>query len=157
MIEISCSEDCEPPPWYDSLSPLIAKILTTMALVRVELSVLLCGIATIQALNARYRGRNAPTDVLTFFQYEHGYDYPLSSASEGDSPAPEGYNNLGDIVISLPIAVRNAARAARTELEEVTHLIVHGVLHILGFDHTHTASLEHDCMMITQRCVYRAL
>lgn len=148
MIDISLSEDCEPPPWYSSFREIIAGILTAMALVKVELSILLCGLNTIQALNARYRGRDAPTDVLSFPQYDGGYDY---------LPPTEGRANLGDIALSLPIARQNALRNGCTEIEEITQLIIHGILHLLGFDHTHDDELAGDCMLTTQRHLYRTL
>lgn len=148
MIDISLSEDCEPPPWYSSFRGIVAGILTAMALVKVELSILLCGLHTIQTLNARYRDRDAPTDVLSFPQYGSGYDHLLPAA---------GRANLGDIAISLPVARQNALHSGCTEIEEVTQLTIHGILHLLGFDHTHDDELAGDCMLTTQRHLYRTL
>ena len=79
-----------------------------------EISIVLCDDLFIQALNADYRGKNKPTDVLSFAQ---------------DDP-----NILGDIVISLPTAARQA-EAAHWPLEsEIALLGVHGLLHLLGYD-----------------------
>ena len=75
---------------------------------------MLCDDAFIQALNAQYRGKDRPTDVLSFAQ--------------GDPDL------LGDIVISLPTAARQAEAAGWTLESEVALLGVHGLLHLLGHD-----------------------
>ncbi len=79
-----------------------------------EISFVFCNDPFIQALNAEYRGKNKPTDVLSFAQ---------------DDP-----EILGDIVISLPTAARQAEAAGWTLENEVALLGVHGLLHLLGFD-----------------------
>ena len=79
-----------------------------------EISLVLCDDAFIQSLNAEYRGLDKPTDVLSFAQ---------------DDP-----ELLGDIVISLPTAARQAEAAGWTLENEVALLGVHGLLHLLGYD-----------------------
>lgn len=90
------------------------------------LSVLLTDDDRVHALNQRHRGVDEPTDVLSF------------SALEGEAfPEPQdGFEReLGDIVISLDTAERQAAEATIPLSDELDHLLVHGILHILGFDH----------------------
>jgi len=81
-----------------------------------ELAVVLAGDRTLRALNARYRGKDKPTDVLSF-------------------PGPGGQEGLGDVVISLETAARNARALGRTLPQEVDVLALHGFLHVLGYDH----------------------
>jgi probable rRNA maturation factor len=81
-----------------------------------EVALLLTGDATMRRLNARYRGRDEPTDVLSF-------------------PGPGGEAGLGDIVISLDTAARNAPRFGRSLARELDVLVLHGFLHVLGYDH----------------------
>lgn len=81
---------------------------------------------TIQQLNRQYRDVDAPTDVLSFENVSDP-DFP-----EVD-PALTGY--LGDIIIAYPIAQSQAQAAGHTPQEEIMLLAVHGVLHLLGFDH----------------------
>ena len=71
-------------------------------------------------LNARYRGKDAPTNVLSF---------PL--------PVPEhtGERVLGDIVICAPLVAQEAREQHKTEQAHWAHLVVHGLLHLLGYDH----------------------
>jgi len=90
-----------------------------------ELSVLLAGDALVHELNRDYRGTDAPTDVLSFAQEE----------GEAFAAADGAPRHLGDVVISLDTARRQAADAGVAFAAEVSHLLVHGVLHLLGYDH----------------------
>ena len=151
VIEITCSDDCEPPPWRASFHAVVESILARMRLVKVEISILFCGVETMRLLNARFRGNDAPTDVLTFPQYEYGYDYGHTL----DTVRPCDTNSLGDIVISLPIALQQALQNVWTELEECVYLTIHGLLHIVGFDHAVEGEADTDCMLVTQQWMYR--
>jgi probable rRNA maturation factor len=86
-----------------------------------ELSILLTDDARLQALNQKYLGIDAPTDVLSF------------PASETDPETGAPY--LGDILISVPRAQAQAEAAGHPLEAEVQLLVVHGVLHLLGHDH----------------------
>lgn len=90
-----------------------------------QLSVVFIDDDSIRKLNRQYRKLNRATDVLAF---------PMI---EGDhhEPVPEGGLLLGDVLISLERAASNADRNGNQLEEEVTLLVVHGVLHILGYDH----------------------
>jgi len=132
---------------------MVAWILASMRLAYVELSILLCGGATIQSLNSRFRNKNAPTDILTFPQYAQGYDYRFATKSNHQK-TDRFYNNLGDIAISLPMVMINSSHAHHSELEETLHLAVHGILHIIGFDHAKNAEEDRDCMLITQHSIF---
>jgi len=88
-----------------------------------EVSVLLTDDRHMTELNLEYRGIDAPTDVLAFAMRE-GEDNELIS-----------HNILGDIVISLETAERQATTEKHLLEEEVAFLTVHGVLHLLGYDH----------------------
>jgi probable rRNA maturation factor len=80
---------------------------------------------TVRALNARHLGRDEPTDVLSF-AFDDGGDF----VAPADAP-----RHLGDVVIAVPVAERQAAEAGHSLEDEIAHLLVHGVLHILGYDH----------------------
>ena len=79
-----------------------------------ELSILFCGDSRMRRLNRRYRGKDRPTDVLAF---------------PGEGKA------LGDIVISVPYAGREARRRGEPRSREIDRLLLHGYIHLLGFDH----------------------
>jgi len=89
---------------------------------RSELSIALVDDAEIASLNERYRGKRGPTDVLSF------------SLLEGDLAADRGAL-LGDVVISVETAARQAAARRRGLDEECARLLLHGILHLLGNDH----------------------
>ena len=97
-------------------------MLASLDLSDAELSILLCDDETIRKLNRRYRKQNRATDVLAF---------PMQ---EGPGPASHP-GLLGDVVISLPAATRQAAERDRPIIQEVTFLLAHGLLHLLGYDH----------------------
>ena len=99
------------------------KMLEFLQLGAVELSVALVDDATIRRLNKEYRGYDKPTDVLAF------------ALREGEPFASVDDEPLGDVVLSVPTAARQARKARRTLLDEATMLLAHGLLHLLGFDH----------------------
>ncbi|HEY8518231.1 MAG TPA: rRNA maturation RNase YbeY [Candidatus Binatia bacterium] len=91
-----------------------------------ELSIALVGDEEMHRLNRDFRGKDRTTDVLAFAQREgEGVQAPLDGA-----PAL-----LGDVVISLPTAERQAAERGHALERELTELLVHGILHLLGYDH----------------------
>jgi probable rRNA maturation factor len=98
------------------------RLLERTDLAQAELSLLICDDAFIHGLNRDYRGKDRPTDVLAFAQRE----------GDGADPADE---ILGDVVISIPTAARQAAERGHSTAREVQVLLIHGFLHLLGYDH----------------------
>jgi probable rRNA maturation factor len=92
-----------------------------------EAALLLAGNATLHRLNRDYRGVDAPTDVLSFAQLEGP---PIVAAA-----SPEGPVYLGDVAISVERARRQAAELGHSFQREMAYLLVHGLLHLLGYDH----------------------
>jgi len=89
-----------------------------------HVSVLLTDDARIRVLNREWRGKDKPTDVLSFPAYDP------------DVPLPPGMTpELGDIVVALETVARDALADGRTVDQHLRHMIVHGVLHLLGMDH----------------------
>jgi probable rRNA maturation factor len=88
-----------------------------------ELSVLLCDDATIAGLNARWRGQERPTNVLSFPAP------PLPRAAPGERMP------LGDIAVAYETVAREAAQQGKPVTDHLFHLVVHGFLHLLGYDH----------------------
>jgi probable rRNA maturation factor len=87
------------------------------AAVGIDATIILASDATVRRLNARHRGRNAPTNVLTF--------------------TPAGPGLAGEIVLALGTVRREAAEAGRRATDHLAHLVVHGALHLGGHDHHH--------------------
>jgi len=99
-----------------------AKILALLDLEGAELSVVLCDDMFIRELNRDYRGLDKSTDVLSFTQ-------------DGEDETEGPTRMLGDVVISIDTATRQAKERRCSTVDEVTALLVHGVLHLTGFDH----------------------
>lgn len=103
-----------------------------------EVSILLTDDAQIAELNNQYRDVDGPTDVLSFSQTE-GEDEPIQGIEDG---------LLGDVVISVETAQRQADEQAKSLESEIDMLLVHGLLHLLGYDH---ALPEDERMMFAKQ------
>ncbi len=137
MLEIDIEADAE---WDSSTDwPLIARRAAEAAVAEsafpdlaqsprpVEISVRLTGDEEVRALNAQWRGKDKPTNVLSF---------PLAEPSELDSPVEAGPGlMLGDVVLARGVCEREAAEKAIPLERHAAHLLVHGTLHLLGYDH----------------------
>ena len=96
-----------------------------------EVAVLGCDDQRIAELNAGFRGRSSPTNVLSW----PSQDRAPRTAGEVPQPPDRGDPELGDIAISLDTCLREAEAAGLPFEHHVTHLLVHGTLHLLGYDH----------------------
>ena len=106
-----------------------------------QLSLVITDDETVKRLNSDYRGVNEVTDVLSFSSCYQGHwegeeEPPLQAASSVPFVLPpEEPEHLGEVIISYPQAARQAGHGAVELKKELALLIVHGVLHLLGFDH----------------------
>ena len=94
-----------------------------------------CGDARIAGLNADFRGKPVPTNVLSWPSEERSAE---GAGEEPEPPEPgpaDDPESLGDIAIAWETCVAEAAAQDKPMADHVTHLIVHGVLHLLGYDH----------------------
>lgn len=91
------------------------------------LSVRVVGAARSRSLNAHYRRKDKPTNVLSF---------------SGPGLGPDGLNYLGELVICAPVVAREAACQGKSAESHWAHMTVHGVLHLLGFDHERRPEAE---------------
>ncbi len=103
------------PGWKRRIAPFCRKALRAAGYAAWDISLLLCDDTRMKELNARYRGKDRTTDVLSF-------------------PRGEG-TVAGDIAISLPAMRRNAASFDASENDEMKRLLIHGILHVAGMDH----------------------
>jgi probable rRNA maturation factor len=106
-----------------------------------ELAIVLTDDSAIRQLNRLWRGVDAPTNVLSF---------PAATKQDADEPA-----HLGDIVLAYETIAREAGDESKPLAHHVAHLVVHGYLHLLGFDHERNADAEE--MEQTERKILRRL
>ena len=136
MLDISLDAD---PDWDSSNWDEVARKAATSAIAEsafpqlglgartVELGVRLTNDAEVRALNAQWRGKDKATNVLSF---------PMAEADELDDPTPDGPElMLGDIVLARGVCVAEAADKAISVEAHASHLLIHGTLHLLGYDH----------------------
>ncbi len=101
------------------------KVLSALDCPDKELSILLTSNDKIAQLNSKYLGREGPTNVIAF---------PMSPVGKDEPESPL----LGDIVISVDTAVKEAEELGETLTEAIGRLLIHGLLHLLGYDHEHS-------------------
>ena len=118
-------ESVAPPINPPDAARFLRRLAARLAVPHESVGVLFSGDARMKELNSRFRGMNRPTDVLSF---------PAGPGGEGDLP-PGAPRHLGDIVISSPAARRQAARRGHPAGREARVLLIHGFLHLLGYDH----------------------
>ena len=123
------------------LKKIAEKILDLLEQGSAELSLVLVGNDEIQRLNRKFRGKDYPTDVLSF---------PV----ENGPPGPERL--LGDVIISVDKAREQAKERGRSFDEEMVTLLIHGVVHLLGYDHERSAK-DARAMTRLEKRIYRAL
>ncbi len=123
-VLVSVQEEMEAPLWLSKIEPYVQQVLSALKYDREEISVLFCNDAFMQKLNKQYRNIDAATDVLSF---ENGDEY---SDEDGKT-----WRSMGDIIISLDTVPKNADYFGVSQNEELKRLLIHGVLHLNGFDH----------------------
>jgi probable rRNA maturation factor len=106
------------------LKTIALKILELVEQDRAELSLAIVDNQEMQQLNAQFRNQDYPTDVLSF---------------PSDAVVPTGARVLGDVIISVDKAQSQAKQRGRTLQEEIVTLLIHGILHLLGYDHERSA------------------
>lgn len=122
QIDIS-SQSVDNSGVFEQFSQAVAEaVLNHLGLFDAELSLLLCDDATIHPLNRDYRGKDKPTDVLSFAQREGEFAFADD-------------NLLGDVIISMDTTIRQATERNHSVETELRVLLVHGILHLLGYDH----------------------
>lgn len=110
-------------------------VFADLGLAGVSFCLMGCDDARIAELNADFRGKAQPTNVLSWPSEDRGAE------DEGERPeAPDMQDpELGDIAISYDTCAAEALAAAKSLTDHVTHLIIHGLLHLLGYDHIREA------------------
>ncbi len=106
----------------DALGRFVLRARKAVGL-RGQVNVLVTGSAAVRSLNLRFRGQNKPTDVLSF---------PSTSPISESRKTPK---LAGDVAISADIALQNSLRLGHPAVQEIKILVLHGILHLAGFDH----------------------
>ncbi len=112
------------------------RYLSALGRENAELSILVVGDAAIRQLNRTWRGKDRPTDVLSFPLSEPGHGSPARGTRRQKAASPPRSGSLlGDVVISLDTAIRVSRRDGRPVEIELDRYLAHGLLHLLGHDH----------------------
>lgn len=132
----------EDPRWEGFGLAAVAEPAARAALAQLSLApegfvicVMGCDDARIAALNADFRGKPQPTNVLSWPSEDRAPDAPGGVPAPPDPGDPDDPEELGDIALAWETCVREAAEQGKTMPDHVSHLVVHAVLHLLGYDH----------------------
>ncbi|MFO8042263.1 MAG: rRNA maturation RNase YbeY [Alkalispirochaeta sp.] len=167
QIDVS-SENLEPPSWTDSLRGYAQAVLRELSITNWELSLLLTDDERMRALNSSYRGKDAPTDVLSFVATEGADSAAMNSdaapaatgtaATDGDDLiSREGMLiAAGDIVLNLPMIERQATEWGVAAEEELRRVLIHGILHLAGHTH-HSNDFVEEPMLRLQETLLTTL
>lgn len=125
QIEISIiGSNPKTPAWFKNACLQTLKKTKISKKNKFELNIVFASNKKIQSLNKKYRNKDKPTNVLSFPAYDPKDIYPA------------GFNiPLGDIVLSLPTIKREAKEQGKTFDDHLRHLVIHGLLHLVGYDH----------------------
>lgn len=133
-VEVRC-ESAGARRYVERLRSEALALLRTSALESCELSLMIVDDRRIRVLNREFRGKDRATDVLAFPQFDGRATAPAGAAARQAPPLP-----LGDVVISLDTARRQAAASGIKPPERLRALLIHGFLHLLGYDHERSAA-----------------
>jgi probable rRNA maturation factor len=120
QIDIQINSNSRTIPSAENIKNWVSAALHSDELGAAEVSVYICDEAESQALNLQYRSKNKPTNVLSF---------------PADIPEEVGVALLGDLVICAPVVEKEAQDQAKNIDAHWAHMLVHGTLHLLGYDH----------------------
>ncbi|MFS4439425.1 rRNA maturation RNase YbeY [Paracoccaceae bacterium GXU_MW_L88] len=115
------------------LDGITAKIVSALGLEGRGLSLLATSDAAIAELNAAYRGKAKPTNVLSWPAFDLAPETP--GEAPHPLPAPDFDDSIGDLALAYETCAREAEAGGLALADHVTHLILHGILHLLGYDH----------------------
>ncbi|MFQ6756277.1 rRNA maturation RNase YbeY [Cereibacter sphaeroides] len=114
-----------------------------------------CDDARIAELNGAFRQKGKPTNVLSWPSEERASEEPGVAPEPPEPGDPEDPEPLGDVAIAFETCQREAAEQGKPVTDHVTHLLVHGVLHLLGYDHVEEA--DGDLMEATETRILAGL
>jgi probable rRNA maturation factor len=137
ILDLQLATDCADVPKLEVLQLWLDTLLSYQQLVNKEITVRVVDTAEIQQLNQQYRGKDQPTNVLSF-----PFEMPeinLPDDLELDEPMPDF---LGDIVICAQVVKQESIEQNKPLEHHFAHMIVHGALHLLGYDHIEQQEAE---------------
>ena len=136
-------------------SALAETVAEALGAQEIEIELTLCGDEEMTHLNFDHMGERGPTDVLAFPLHEWSVDGGHSHLADDETVTPPGGLLLGDVVIDVDQAVRQATDGGWSPAQEITLLAVHGALHLVGHDHAEAD--DEAAMRAIERRVISAL
>ena len=149
-VESDSSGEWDSSPWAENSERSVKAAVAASShaeladsSIAVEISVKLTGDEEVRSLNASFRGKDKPTNVLSFPMLDADLLGPLSGADGGEVL-------LGDVVLAHGVCASEAREKGVSTADHAAHLIVHGTLHLLGYDHE-TSEADAEAMERLER------
>ena len=125
-------EDKIEPGWFRAVAERTLSIQYAQA--NSEVGLVITGDEKVKELNKTYRGKDETTDVLAFYMTP-GASWLKSAEKDAFATPPDDILRLGEVIISYPKAVKQAQEHSHSVKKELVTLIIHGILHLIGYDH----------------------
>ena len=132
-VEINCEDDAW-RPYLEIIEPRLKSVAAELGVFCGELSVVLTDDTAIQKINKQFRGQDKPTNVLSFPSVQASVEETINAISE--------HTLLGDIVLSYQVIDSEAMEQDKSFEAHLVHLLIHGFLHLLGYDHVEDNDAE---------------
>jgi probable rRNA maturation factor len=126
VLDLQIASEAANLPDEDAIVLWLDTVLDALSIELTEITVRIVDEAESQQLNSQYRGKNSSTNVLSFV-----FEKPDFATDEDNSWA----NYAGDLIICAPVVEREAHEQGKALLHHWAHMLVHGTLHLLGYDH----------------------
>lgn len=124
QVFVSVEDSLPSPPWLENVESFANSVMTSCSIDNQELSILFCSDDFIRTLNRRFRQIDSATDILSF-----------SNGEKYTDETGRSWLQAGDIAISVDTLKRNAEYFGVSQNEELKRLLIHGILHLCGYDH----------------------
>jgi probable rRNA maturation factor len=137
ILDLQLASDCSDIPKREDMQLWLETLLSYQQLADKEITVRVVDDAEIQQLNQLYRGKDTATNVLSF-----PFEMPELALPEGIEMDESISNFLGDIVISAPVVKQESTQQNKLLKHHWAHMLIHGTLHLLGYDHIEEQEAE---------------
>jgi probable rRNA maturation factor len=134
-LDLQLASDCSDIPSLEDMQAWLNVLMSEQHMADKEIAIRVVDGAEIQQLNKQFRGKDKTTNVLSFPFEMPDITFPNEMEMESDSEMDMQPNFLGDIVICAPVVKQEAIEQNKALPDHWTHMLVHGTLHLMGYDH----------------------
>ena len=144
QLDLQLATEASAIPTENDFIQWLDQVFSELNIADKEVTIRVVDEAESQQLNNQYRAKDYPTNVLSFpFEMPELFGFEQEDSEHPEPPAAEIFSLLGDLVICAPVVAREAEQQGKAVLHHWAHMVVHGTLHLLGYDHINDDEAEH--------------